>query len=65
MRSSIIQYSDFLKSAAMYPAFCNSKCHDCIESIEIVCKKELATILAHIIEDTNANQADSEYLRFE
>ena len=46
-------YKDFLYGAALYPAFCNSIGNDDL-SYDDLCKRELGTILAHMIEDTNA-----------
>ena len=53
LRNSAYNYSYFLYSVAAYPAFCNTS--DGTYDADYVCRRELATLLTHIIEDTNAD----------
>ena len=55
LRNEQYDYYDFLYAAASYPAFCNSRVLEDSTSYEELCKRELSTILAHMIEDTNLN----------
>lgn len=41
---------------AKFPAFCNEVGPATTDSLETVCKKEIATILAHITYETNSLQ---------
>ena len=47
-------YWAFLKSVAMYPAFCNEfkPARDNLQSQELACRRELATLLAHMMYET-------------
>jgi chitodextrinase len=52
VRKSIYTYTEFLKSVAKFPAFCNEIATDSGLDIDIVCKTELATVFAHMVQET-------------
>lgn len=42
-------YDNFLRAVAKYPAFCNESAHgDSVVQLDEMCKKELATLFAHM-----------------
>ena len=62
LRNSEYKYAYFLSAIAAYPAFCNTSLET--YPIDYVCRRELATLLTHIIEDTNANNEGSDLPRW-
>ena len=55
------RYSYFLYAVAQYPAFCNYAFETGI-SIDYVCRRELVTLLTHMIEDSNSGTSDIRWL---
>ena len=48
-------YEAFLQSVAMFPAFCNEykPIRDNLQNQELACRRELATLFAHMIYETS------------
>ena len=58
-------YDSFLVAAGLYPKFCNEDDPSLGLNQADVCKRELATLFAHIIHETNAGEPEHahEYFR--
>lgn len=54
LRNQEYKYAYFLNAIAAYPAFCNTSLET--YPVDYICRRELATLLTHIIEDTNAER---------
>lgn len=54
MRNSIYDYHSFLKAAAKYPAFCNENNISGNNPVS-TCGRELATLFAHLSQETGYN----------
>ena len=52
LASAPFTYDNFLKAAARFPFFCNSISEDSTLTLDQMCAKELATLFAHIIQET-------------
>jgi len=58
LRDKIYSYKNFLKAVAKFPHFCGEETN--IGDLDISCRRELATILAHWGHETNLqNPLDS------
>ena len=58
IRNSSLTYNELLFAAAHYPQFCDYQPIDKVVDearAEAYCRKELATLMAHIATDTNRN----------
>ena len=51
IRDEAYNYSYFLYAVAAYPAFCNTSIEP-DKTVDYVCRRELATLFTHMIEDT-------------
>ena len=63
VRNPLYNYDDFLYAVASYPAFCNSS-PEGEDMLDDYCRRELATLFAHIIEESNA-QGDGDASAFQ
>ena len=57
--NSIYTRDNFLRAVGHYPHFCRQKDYGSEEEALEMCKKELSTLLTHIIVDTNKNDDNS------
>lgn len=55
--SSVYTYANFMRAVAKFPMFCNEVPSASAEILSDICKRELATLLAHIKYESGALQA--------
>lgn len=53
--ASVYTYEQFVKAVHKFPAVCGEKDSSINLSLDEVCKKELATIFAHMVQETGAH----------
>lgn len=56
MRHKIYTFEDFLKAVGSFPAFCGESKEGSKMSKENICKKELATLFAHMTQETGGKK---------
>ena len=54
VKNELYTYEGFLKAVSKFPAFCDDNALDGWDDKE-VCKKELATLFAHFVQETSKN----------
>ena len=52
---NIFTFSNFIKAVAKYPTFCNQKSPNNTSTLDDLCKIELATLFAHITQETGGH----------
>jgi chitodextrinase len=55
VKKSIYTYSELLKAIAKFPLFCNDRAPDSDMDLDTACKTELATIFAHMVQETGGH----------